>query len=143
MDPAHKVASRWLRAQEEEPHNPSEGVLDNWQLEALADKSAWKGYRYSAAQWTWKAENYEDADEPDDWGDQTKKGPVMTLDEVLEEVSKTSQRWDSWIDQDAFQSKVKKTKKDVTQIIINVERVDGKPLSREERKHIERKLRLK
>lgn len=68
------------------------------------------------------------------------------MDEVLEAVKKTPFSWSGeWIDaaDGSFQSKVKKTKKLVTQGIAAVERVDGKPLTYEERRHIEYTLKLK
>lgn len=71
---AKRVAARFCAAQDEDgPHDPSNGVLHDWQYEALADKGAWKGYRYSVAVWSWDTTN-EDQDEPDDWGDNTMRG---------------------------------------------------------------------
>lgn len=143
---AKRVASRWIAAQadDEEPHDPSNGVLFKWQYDSLTDKSAWKGYRYRLYTWTWEAANYADQDEPDDWGDNKLHGPEMTLDEVVDAIGKSPFKWEEWIDKSAgsFQSKVKKTKKTVTQGIAEIARVDGKPLTYEEREHIEDKLKL-
>ena len=145
-----RVASRWRAAvqdDEDEPHDPSNGVLDKWQYDSLTDKKAWKGYLYSASQWTWDAAHYEDQDEPDSWGDSTKHGPLMTLDEVLTALDKLPVKWSEWIAIEEhggqFQSTVKKTKKAVTQMIASIERADGKRLSYDERQHIGRQLKLK
>jgi len=142
-----RVVARWVAAQaddEDGPHDPTNGVLHKWQYDSLENKSAWKGYAYSLAVWTWDAATYEDQDEPNDWGDNKKHGPLMTLDEVLEAVGKAPFKWGEWTDssKESFQSKVKKTKKTVTQAIVNIERVDGKRLSYEEREHIEDKMKL-
>jgi hypothetical protein len=130
---------------EDEPHDPSNGVLHKWQLDSLQDKHAWKGYQFSVTTWTWAAEVYEDQDEPDDWGDSSKQGPTMTLDEVLEAIDKAPFKWSKWSGSEggSFESTVKKTKKIVTQGLAEIERLDGKLLSYEERQHITRTLKLK
>lgn len=146
-DLTKRVIARVTAATEDDdgPHDPKDGVLQQWQYDALEDKSAWKGYRYSLATWEWAAENYEDQDEPDSFGDSTRHGPLKTLDEVLAVLKKSPFKWGKWIAKSdgSFQSGVKKTKKSVTQGIVDIERVDGKPLSYEEQEHIEDALRLK
>lgn len=138
-----RVAARFASDEDDEPHDPSDGVIYKWQLDSLADKSAWKGYTYKLSVWTWDAANYEDQDEPDDWGDQKKHGPELLLEDVLKKLDAAPFKWAEWVDGEMFQSAVKKTKKTVTQAIAMIERLDGKPLSYEERKHIERELKIK
>jgi hypothetical protein len=149
---AHRVAYRYSTQQDErdEPHDPSNGVLDKGQLDSLQDKHAWRGYQFSVAQQIWNdAASFEEGNEPDDWGDGDTgrvqwKGPLLTLDEVLEEIAKTPFKWSAWITKGySFDSKPKKLKKTVVQGQGHIERIDGKSLSDEEREHITYTLRLK
>ena len=147
MDLTKRIVARWLRAQddeeEEEFTDPSNGVITEWDYENLQDKSTWKGYRYKLLVWTWAAEYYESQDEPDDWGDNRYHGPVLVLEALIEKLKKASSKWDEWFSEDSFQSVPKKTKKTVTQVIVQLERMDHKPLSWEERQYITKQLRLK
>jgi len=129
-----------------EPHSSSNGVLDKWQLDSLQDKHAWMGYQFNVSQWIWDAAVYGDQDEPDDWGDNgtgriSWSGPVMTLDEALEAISKAPFKW-STISDGTLESRVKKTKKIVVQGIARIERLDGNSLSYDEREHIKYILKI-
>lgn len=128
---------------DDEPHDPREGVLYDWQYDALQNKSAWKGYFYRLSEWSWNAATYEDSDEPDSWGDDKTHGPYKTLDEIVAIMARSPFKWEKWFSHEEFQSVVKKTKKTVTQGIATISRVDNRPLGYEERKHIERALKMK
>jgi hypothetical protein len=131
---------------EEEHHDPNDGVIDQGDYDFLSDKKSWLGYKYYIAIWRWDAANYENQDEPDDWGDNTYIGPILTLDAVLAALSQTPfKKWQDWItiEDGSFESIPKKSGKFVIQGVANIERVDGKPLSYAEQKYIQTKLKFK
>jgi len=141
MDPlAAKVAGRCAAAEEAEERSTADGVLfESDLLEVPAEERAtWKGYRLTERHAEYTPELWEEGDTDKR---RTDRHQFRTLDALVKHLG--DQKFVGWLES-MLEGKPKKDRKGtVTQLHCEVERQDGRPLSREEREFLSSRLKLR